>query len=429
MSSPTAPVASRPTSRKTGLWVIAVWLITRAVMVLLAITIEQVATGDVNYYWRKIDALGNVGLAQTLNEYPTPVVWLLAIPYALGIGSQTGYLIAFMALMMVLDAAFTFVLYRSAGSRSDPAVLFWIFFVFLIGPLSYLRFDLIPAVLAGLSLLVARRQPWLTGALTGVGAAIKLWPALLIAPFASYRRGRRGTLIGFLVAGVGLAVVSLVTGGPKRLFSPLTWQSDRGLQIESIWGTPLMLLRMLDPGTWVVAMSRYQAFEVFGPGVGTWLVISNLSMLLGVGVMIALYVRILRLPEPSTGVTGLVVLATVAIMIIANKTLSPQYLLWLGGPLAAVLIMRARDDQGRLTVYARLAVQALALALLTHLVYPLTYFGLYGDRHGALFVTSTSLLVLRNLGLLVFTIALVATAWRATRRPMYPGPTLTRSAR
>ncbi|HEY9293999.1 MAG TPA: glycosyltransferase family 87 protein, partial [Microlunatus sp.] len=235
MSSPTAPVASRPTTRYAGLSVILIWLITRAVMLLLAITIENVATGDVNYYWRKIDSLGNVGLAQTLNEYPTPVVWLLAIPYALGIGSQTGYLIAFIGLMMLLDAAFTFVLYRSAGNRRDPAVLFWLFFVFLIGPLSYLRFDLVPAVLAGLSLLVARRQPWLTGALTGLGAAIKLWPALLIAPFASYRRGRRATLIGFVVAGFGLALISLITGGPKRLFSPLTWQSDRGLQIESIW--------------------------------------------------------------------------------------------------------------------------------------------------------------------------------------------------
>ncbi|QDP97075.1 DUF2029 domain-containing protein [Microlunatus elymi] len=402
---------------------------TRAIMVLLALTIENVATGDVSYYWRKIDALGHVGLAETLNEYPTPVVWMLAIPYAIGFGSQTGYLIAFIALMMLLDAAFTFVLYRAAGNRRDPAVLFWLFFVFLIGPLSYLRFDLVPAVLAGLSLLVARRQPWLTGALTGLGAAIKLWPALLIFPFAGYRRGRRATLIGFVVAGFGLALISLMTGGPKRLFSPLTWQSDRGLQIESLWATGLMFLRMIDPATWVVAMSRYQAFEVFGPAVGTWLVISNLATFAGLIVMIALYVRILRLPEPSTGVTGLVVLSTVAIMIITNKTLSPQYLLWLGGPLAAVLIMRARDLQGRLTVYARLGLQVLALALLTHLVYPLTYFGLYGDRHGALFVTSTTLLVLRNLGLLVFTIALVATTWRATRPSSPARPLSARSPR
>ena len=65
---------------------------------------------------------------------------------------------------------------------------FWLLFVFLIGALCYLRFDMLPAVLAGGALLAARRRPWVTGALTGLGAAIKLWPALLIPSFLSYRR-------------------------------------------------------------------------------------------------------------------------------------------------------------------------------------------------------------------------------------------------
>lgn len=413
-TAPPTVNAGSTATRRGGVPVVVTWIVTRAIMLALIATVEQVATGDVTYYWQKIHALADVGLGQTLNEYPTPVAWMLAIPYGLGVGTHTGYLIAFIGLMMLLDAAFAWTLWRTAGRRRDAGLTFWIWFVFLMGPLCYLRFDLVPAVLAGLAILACRRQPWLAGVLTGVAAAIKLWPALLIFPFTAARRGRRATLLGFLAAGLGLALISLITGGLPRLVSPLTWQSDRGLQIESIWATALMVLRIPRPGTWVVGMSRYQAFEAFGPGVGFWLVISSIATLLGLVVLAALYARGYRTPRPTSGTIGVVILATIAILIVTNKTLSPQYLVWLGGPMAALLIMRARDAQGRLTVFARFGIQLLVLALITHLVYPLTYSGLYGAPHGGLFVVSTILLVIRNLGLLVFTVAVVAVAWRAT---------------
>ena len=89
--------------------------------------------------------------------------------------------------MLALDALFCYTLWRSTGRRHDSAIDFWLIFVPLIGPLSYLRFDMLPAVLAGGALLATRRKPWVTGALTGLGAAIKLWPALLIGAFMSYK--------------------------------------------------------------------------------------------------------------------------------------------------------------------------------------------------------------------------------------------------
>ena len=199
--------------------------------------------GDVFYYHRKINALFAAGLDRTLYEYPTPVVWILWLPYGASFGSRVGYLIAFVVFMLALDALFTYALWRATGRRHDTAIDFWLIFVPLIGPLSYLRFDMLPAVLAGGALLAARRKPWVTGALTGLGAAIKLWPALLIGAFLSYRSDRRPAGVAFVIVGFGLALISLIFGGWSRLISPLTWQSDRGLQIESIWATPLMLAR------------------------------------------------------------------------------------------------------------------------------------------------------------------------------------------
>ena len=228
------------------------WVVTRTLSLLLLLAAERYITGDVFYYRRKLTGLFDVGLDQTLNEYPTPVVWILLLPYGAGGGTRTGYLVAFLVFMLALDAVFTYALYRSAGRRHDRAVDFWVLFVPLVGALSYLRFDMLPAVLAGGALLAARRRPWVTGALTGLGAAIKLWPALLIPSFLAHKPDRRPAGIAFVVVGFGLAAISLLAGGMTRLFSPLTWQSDRGLQIESIWGVPLMVARAVRPDAWVV---------------------------------------------------------------------------------------------------------------------------------------------------------------------------------
>ena len=54
-----------------------------------------------------MNALREVGLARTLNEYPTPVVWILWLPFGATGGRRIGYLVAFMVVMLLLDAAFT----------------------------------------------------------------------------------------------------------------------------------------------------------------------------------------------------------------------------------------------------------------------------------------------------------------------------------
>lgn len=398
--------------RHGGLVVVGSWVLTRAVSLVLLATLEREVLGDVFYYSRKISALPEAGLAGTLREYPTPVVWFLSLPQVAG-GSRTGYLVGFVALMLLLDAALTYALWRAAGRRRDRALDFWILYVFLVGPLCYTRFDMVPAVLAGGALLAARRRPWLTGALTGLGAAIKLWPALLAGAFAVRRRGRGAMLGAFAGVGFGLAALSLVTGGTSRLFSPLTWQSGRGLQIESVWATPLMVARAADPGTWTVRYSAFQAYEVFGPGVAAFLTVSTVATVVGLVVTAALFVRGFRSPEVSAVGLGLLVLATIAITTITNKTLSPQYLLWLGGPAAVLLLSRRSEGPRWQRTIGRLAVSLLVLALLTQLTYPVLYNGVLGRGSRTLVLASTTVTTLRNLALLVVTVALCRDAWRA----------------
>jgi len=415
-TGPLARLAAWYDRRRGPATLTTAWLATRLLVLVVLASAERFVVGDVFYYHRKISALFDVGLARTLNEYPTPVTWILWLPYGVSGGDRVGYLVAFVVFMLVLDALFTVALYRSAGRRHTPAVDFWLGFVLLVGPLSYLRFDILPAVLAGGALLAARRRPWLTGALTGLGAAVKLWPALLIGSFLAHRPTRTPTAVGFVVVGFGLALVSLLTGGWARLVSPLTWQSDRGLQIESIWATPVMLARAVHPTGWRVDISTYQAYEVFGSGVAALLTLSTLATVVGLAVIVALFVRAHRNPAPSAVAVGLAILATVAVMTITNKTLSPQYLLWLGGPMAALLLLHADDDPAQQRALGRLAAELLALALLTHLVYPLLYDGFLGRQGHPMVVVATLVTALRNVVLVVFSVQVVRLAWRRLGR-------------
>ncbi len=419
-----SPVTAQPVTGKDRLSSIALaafWLGSRVLLIWIWLVAEFIATGDVRYYFSKIAGLGSVGLSDTFYEYPTPVTWILSIPYLLSGGNETGYVVAYLGFMIIIDAAFTIALWRAGGDRPGRAVYFWLIFVVCIGPLTYLRFDLIPAVLAGGALLALRRVPALAGVLTGIGAAIKLWPALLIAALAAPRAGRRPALIGFAAAGFGLALISLIAGGWQRLISPLAWQSGRGLQIEALWATPLMLARLADPTTWTIEMSPFQAFEVFGPGNEILVMISNLATVAGLVVIVLLCYRAFRAAqgsEPSLLGIGLLLTAIVAIMIITNKTFSPQYLLWLGGPVAALGVLH-RGDRALLD---RLGVSVLALAVLTHLIYPVLYYqGLLDPETSPGMIAGTVVLAIRNVAILVFTIAVCRRAWVA----LTPRPTVT----
>jgi hypothetical protein len=57
------------------------WLVTRLLIFALAALVERSVMEDVFHYHRSISALTSLGLGKILNEYPTPVVWMLWLPY------------------------------------------------------------------------------------------------------------------------------------------------------------------------------------------------------------------------------------------------------------------------------------------------------------------------------------------------------------
>ncbi|MDQ6938209.1 MAG: glycosyltransferase 87 family protein [Actinomycetota bacterium] len=400
------------------------WVVTRSLTLMLLVGLERDVTGDVVYYGRSLAAMFDGGnIHNTLIEYPPPVLILLLGPFLLGGLNQVAFGILFVVGMLAVDATFTAVLWRADGRRRGPAVDFWLWFVPCVGPLAYFRFDLVPAALAGAAVLAAARRPAWCAVLTATGAALKLWPALM-APIFLLRRGdRRRVVVSFAAAGAVYLFGSLAVAGFDRTLSPVRWQSARGLQIESVPATPLMLVRGFSPSHWNLRVSRYKAWEIFGPGVSFFTTLATVAGGLGVVTLAVLWWRADRAPLASGATLGWMLFATALVITITNKTLSPQYILWLGGPVAGLLCRDGADP-----VVRRAGALVLTTALATQLLFPILYHQLTHKPY--MVVVATLILVVRN-GLLVYLTWLACHQVWVTSRPdrsIAPGASVRASA-
>jgi Glycosyltransferase family 87 len=422
--SPTAPVALRGAAARlsglrlpteltapTGRSVVLAWLTTRAMVLALMVTVEGAVSADVAYYARSLHGLFHGGsIRQTLPEYPVPVLVLMVPQYLAGALNDLAFTIVFALSMLAVDAAFTALLWKVCGRRWNQAVLLWLWFLPAIGPMAYFRFDLVPAALAGAAVLAAVRRPALTGALTALGAALKLWPAVMLPVFLIRRIDRRVVLASFAVTALGLALVSVAIGGVGRLLSPLRWQAARGLQIESVPATPVMLARAVHPnGIWHLRISRFKAWEIFGAGVHGLIMASTVLTVAGLVLLGVLWWRARALPAASTQTMGWLFVATAVVVTVTNKTLSPQYILWLAGPLCALMARDPGDPM--IEKAARLLI---VISLLTQLVYPIWYPSLTAS--GWFMPVVAILLAVRNLLLLRLGWLACAQVWRQTQR-------------
>ena len=77
-----------------------------------------------------------------------------------------------------------------------------------------------------------------------------------------------------------------------------------------------------------------------------------------------------------------------------------------------LLLLRHRATNEERLAIRRTAYALLVLALLTHLVYPVLYYGLLGVWGQPMVVVTTIVMALRNIALVAFTGYLGGLAWR-----------------
>ena len=356
----------------------AAWLATRAGLYLIAMAPGQ--GGDVGIYQRWYGccfAHGTYPLADPLWQYPPGAALVFWLPGHL----PGGYLSSFVLLMLACDLAITCLL-RGAGRW------YWVCGVPLLGTITVTRFDMVPVMLSVAALCVTGRGI-LRGALAGAGAAVKAWPLTLLAGLAP-GQGRRG----LAAAAAVLAAVAVVFATETAGF--LTDQDARGVEIESIAATPLMIWRQVGWSGTVVY--RFGAWQLSGPYVALAHDASRLSLVLAVAAVLGWRLFLISgraawRPEFAADAP----LAATLLVLVASPVLSAQYLLWPTG-LAAACLAAPRTTQ------RPVALAVLAADGLTQLIFP---FGWGPLLHGSDLVTGV--LTARNV---VLAAAAALSCWR-----------------
>lgn len=335
-------------------------------------------------------------------EYPPGATAVMTPPVLFG----HLYRKAFIALMVGVDLGVLVALRRLAARLgSQRGVLLWLGCVALLGPMAFTRYDSVASLLAILTLsAVAAGAPLLAGVLLGGGVVVKLWPVVLLVavPFVT---GRRRLLLGAgaVLAATVLAVLAI--GGARHGTETLTRHTNRGLQVESIVATPLVVAERAGSPIDISFYETSGSWDMTGPGVAGALAAAKVLTVVAVAAVAVLVARTRRRPDlyADLAFTALLLLT------VSEKVLSPQYELWLFGLLAAALCRRGSP-------LGPVALLVAATAPLTQLVYPVYYRDLVNGQ-GLLVVVA---LVARNALLVAAAVTAVTLLWRATRRSATP---------
>lgn len=341
-------------------------------------------------------------------QYPPgagPILALLSPLTGAGLDSVTAF-----ALLMLPADLLLLVLLIAVGPRRGagwdgmlPAWL-WVLAGPVIGPIMFGRFDLVPALLAAAGVIAlggTTPRPGWAGALFGLGALVKVWPAFLL--LAVPKRNWPQAVLGAVIAGgTGTLVIAAAYGGIGGFLGN---QAARGLQVESVAALPFVIARA--QGAPVEFPYQYGALEVSSPGTGPAALLATLVLIVGLGGLL-LAGATGRLAGVPVGDTALLV---TLIAVVGSRVYSPQFMVWL----CALAATAALD---RRTLLAGPMVLVGACAGATQMVYPWLYGPLLDGQMTGVAVQAT------RVGLLLAaTIWAVAAVARAGRPPV-GGPPL-----
>lgn len=384
---------------RSPLAIICVFLLSRAAVALVPFGHTGYPKGhlvinDVTLYsaWATGLVEGRFPATDPMWQYPPLAGPIFAVGSLLHDNPDVG----FMLLAFAADAAIMVALLMAAR-RTGRTTGAWVWAVaaIAVGPVFLTRFDVIPTLFAVLGLLILAR-PATSGALLGIGAAVKVWPVLILA--AVPRRDLPKALLGFLVAVVVTTTAVWAWAGDDSL-AFLDGQAERGLQMESVAALPFLVGHLFgsDPGI----TYRYGSMEVGRSGTGTAAVIVSVVGLIALLTLAVarLTGRLERIPGPD------VAFAAVCVSIVASRVFSPQYMIWLLGIGAVCLVWRR-------TAMGWPVVLMLAAAAAAQILYPYGYSALISGG-----VAATLLQVAR---IVMVVVATILAFWAVLRGRGYP---------
>ena len=341
--------------------------------------------GDVPYAYEPwLNQMINSGKLLGVNidwVYPFPAllpIWLSAFINPMEF--TTGW----MTLITAVDLV---ALWFISRIRIDAA-WFWLCYLVLLGPISISRMDSFSVAIAlfGVYELVRRKLNSSTALFT-ISAAMKIWPIALLLPAISASKFRLRIILATAITGVSLLVVGLMLGGNASLFSFLSYQSNRGIQIESpiaswwIWSGELGL-----SNAGIYYDNLMMTFQVAGDGIPLVSSLIGYAMFIALGITVWLSWRAALAGAKFQAILPIASLTAVLDLIVFNKVGSPQFATWLAVPIVLGILYGSAN--WKLPMFS-----VIALGVTTYLIYPVFYDYILDAQTWAL-----AILLLRNLG-------------------------------
>jgi len=310
-------------------------------------------------------------------EYPPGALPVFAAPALVAErGDSARYSLWFELLMLACGAAaaaltgFLLARQRVSALRLTAGTLLAGLAPLALGPVVLSRFDLWPAALTigAIAALVADRRR-LSFVLLGIAIAAKLYPAVVLPLGVAYVWRRRGRREALLCTAIGLAVVAawfvpFVVASPHGVWSSLSGQARRPLQIESLGASALLVAHQL----WGYTVSEVVSSGSDNLGARLPDALAAVQSVLVAVALAAIWVAFARGPATRDRLLRYSA-AAICAFVALGKVLSPQYLIWL---MALVPLVR-----GRRGVVA--AGRFVATLVLTQLWFPSRYIDLvYG---------------------------------------------------
>jgi hypothetical protein len=269
--------------------------------------------------------------------------------------------------VMLLDAAAFAFLIDSGGRRAVRAAWWWLGFLLLLGPIALARIDSITVPLVVIALLwLARRPLWGTALLT-VAAWVKVWPVAALAAVFVVSKARWRLLVAAAGTSAAIVAIALALGSGLHVFSFISTQAARGIQIESpvsiIW---LWQAAFKVPGAYIYYDRDILTYQVTGGGIDV--AIALMTPVLALAALAVLLLGWLAVRGKADYVRLLppLALALVVTLIAFNKVGSPQFMGWLAAPVVLGLVLRGG-------AWRTPAVLVAVMAALTQVVYPYLY--------------------------------------------------------
>ncbi|TWG00418.1 glycosyltransferase 87 family protein [Kitasatospora viridis] len=401
---PGATAVSAAVPGRGALWgVLSSWVVTRTLLILITAGIIKLGGLDVTtdvsviyHGWYEVLQTGTFPMDDVTWQYPPGAALVMLLPGLL----PWSYLVSFWVFAMLFDGIAMAMLVRSGlrRGRSLAGAWVWIAGVSLLGPTVYCRYDILVTAIAVTGLLVLLRRPVLGGVLLGIGGLVKIWPILALAGTPRGRRTRRS----WTAAAAAVATLSfLIAAGMNGAFQFLTFQADRGIEVESVGALPLHFARMF--GVWHGQVSmNYGSVELLGPWVTVISKVSMAATLLGFGWLLYWRVRARRW-QPGTLYDA--ALAALLVFTVTSRVISPQYMIWLVGLAAVCLTVRGSNQKP-------VAIMVLVCTALTTGEFPMFFADVTSSQP-----VGVGILTARNLLLVATTILSCRRLWQSTQGP------------